>query len=174
MGLFSKLFGGDKDAEKAVRDLFKGLVNEAQKQENAPKPAAETPAPAAAPSAVHTASAASNDPYGEEMPAEPNQYNFNGTYVQYFEGIFQTEFPAYRLTKETPKYSKGTIFTFWNGDAKALVVELLPSSSDAKKLRKICRGTGVPYLRYYYDANDIGWWNIRSYVVERTRKALNG
>ena len=65
-----------------------------------------------------------------------------------------------------------TVFTFWDGTKKALVVELMPQSSSAQKQRKVCAAEGTPYLRYYYDHD--GWWNTRSYVVRRTHAALEG
>ncbi|MBR6460134.1 MAG: hypothetical protein IKS49_08320, partial [Actinomycetaceae bacterium] len=54
--------------------------------------------------------------------------------------------------------------------AKALVVELMSERSSAKMLRWRCENEGVPYLRFYYD--HWGWWNEKSYVIERTAKAL--
>ena len=104
------------------------------------------------------------------MPAEENQFNYHGTYLQYFEEIFRSEFAAYDVSRETVSDGKRHIFTFTSGGRKALVVELMPQSSASRKLRENCRRDGTPYLRYYYDHE--GWWNTRSYVTERTRKAL--
>lgn len=116
--------------------------------------------------------AESGDSWGPEMPDEPNQFNYDGTYLEYFNDIFKTEFSAeYYIESETSDARKPvTVFTFWNGTKKALVVELMPQSSSAQKQRKICAAEGTPYLRYYYDHE--GWWNTRSYVVRRTRAAL--
>ena len=105
------------------------------------------------------------------MPAEENQFNYPGTYIEYFDHVFKTEFPEYRITCEQPKYD-GTLFIFWQGPQRALVVELLPQHSAAAKLRKDCLSSGIPYLRYYYDHD--GWWNTYSYVRDRTRAALGG
>ena len=63
------------------------------------------------------------------------------------------------------------IYTFYGAAGKALVVEIMPSSSSSKKIRSDCQKTGIPYLRYYYDYD--GWWNTRSYVTRRTRDALS-
>ena len=115
----------------------------------------------------------SGDSWGPVMPAEPNQFNYGGTYLDYFTGIFQTEFPEYRVARKVGASAKPvTVFTFWDGDRKALVVELMPQSSAAKKLRRDCAQQGIPYLRYYYDHE--GWWNTRSYVIRRTKAALAG
>lgn len=108
--------------------------------------------------------------WGDEMPAEENQFNFNGPYHAYFEQIYLAEFPEYRLAKVVNRYSSSTVFTFWNGSRQALVVELLSENSSTKKLRQNCLQAGIPYLRFYH--NHYGWWNTRRYVVSRTRAAL--
>ena len=108
--------------------------------------------------------------YGETMPSEPNQYNYNGTWKQYFENIFVTEFASYRKTHEKG-YGKTTdVYRLYNGDKQVLVVELCPSKFDGKSLRTKCRAEGIPYLRFYYDYE--GWWNTRAYVVDRMQKAI--
>ena len=117
--------------------------------------------------------AESGDSWGPEMPEEENQFNYDGTYLEYFTEIFKTEFADYTLEIETSEARKPvTVFTFWDGFKKALVVELMPQSSAAQKQRKVCAAEGTPYLRYYYDHD--GWWNTRSYVIRRTRAALEG
>ena len=63
------------------------------------------------------------------------------------------------------------VYTFFEGERTALIVELLSRKSDSKKLRQSCRLQGIPYLRFYYDYD--GWWNTRAYVDERVGKALN-
>ncbi len=108
--------------------------------------------------------------WGETMPSEPNQYNYNGTWKQYFENIFLTEFASYRKTHEKG-YGKTTdVYRLYKGDDQVLVVELCPSKFDGKSLRTKCRGLGIPYLRFYYDYE--GWWNTRAYVVDRMQKAI--
>ena len=169
MNLFSKLFGGDKDAEKAVKDLFSGLINEAKAREaaqEAKKPAAPAqPAPQTQP--VQKGPAGRS--WGELMPDEPNQYDYNGAYFVYFENIFRQEFPLLPFTKECPR-SGHYVYTFTQAGRTALVVELLSKSSAAAALRERCRRSGIPYLRFYHNVE--GWWNTRSYVTGRMRKAL--
>ena len=84
--------------------------------------------------------------------------------------FFRNEFPEYALQKETVRDGRAVIYTFQKNGETALVVELMSERSNAQKLRKSLRGTGTPYLRYYYDHE--GWWNARAYVVQRTRNAL--
>lgn len=110
--------------------------------------------------------------YGSVMPAVENQFSFSGSYQEYFSSIFSSEFPQYRVVSEPAYRGRATVFTFWEGDRKALVVEIISEKSSVYKLRSDCAKAGVPYLRYYYDHP--GWWNTRVYVTERTRKALMG
>ena len=172
MSLLSKLLG--KAGSELADKLAKSVANQiAGNPQEAPKHPADTGTPAS-----YTAPAPHREPtpfgrsWGETMPTEENQFNYNGTYDQYFEEIFRTEFSTYRLERQDVPGGRRVIFTFWDGARKALVVELLHQSSDSQKLRRDCRASGVPYLRYYYDHE--GWWNTRSYVVDRTRKALEG
>ena len=170
MGFFSKIFGAK--AEKEALDLLKTISG--GKNTSASKPAAQeqksvTPTQNEQPVRASSPSGLS---WGEEMPAEENQYSFNGSYVEYFKNIFNAEFSEYQITCEEAKNYRATVFTFTKDGKKALVVELLSKSSDAKKLRRVCAEQGIPYLRYYHDYH--GWWNTRSYVTERTRKALKG
>lgn len=166
MSLLSKLFGGDKDAEKAAKDLLNGLFGNAssvaQNASTTQEPASTVPEPQPA---------QSNAPAG--IPAEENQYNYNGTYEQYFEHVFAEDFPAYRFEKSyIDDYGKHrVIYTFYSGAVKVLVIELMTESSEAVKFRNDCIKAGVPYLRFYYDHE--GWWNTRSYVVGRMRGVLN-
>ena len=185
MGLFSKLFS--EGAGKAVGDLLNNLGtgnNQGNSQGNnsgqgvilngQPIGGGNNYSGTVVPNndGGYSNTGAMNQPsgnsWGPVMPAEENQFNYKGSYIQYFEEIFRNEFPAYQIEKE--KSGKITVFTFYSGGVKALVVELLNSNSGRYKLREECRRTGVPYLRYYYDHK--GWWNTKSYVIERTRKAL--
>lgn len=173
MGLFSKLFGGDKEAEKAAKDILNGLFS--AQPETAKPEAPSTPAPESTDNASNayvpeTSDAPSGFSWGEVMPAEENQYNFNGPYTAYFEKIFREEFPDLPFTREDPKGQHSKIYTFNGLAGKALVIELLSSSSSAKKVRENCRKQGIPYLRFYIDYE--GWWNTRSYVITRMKKAL--
>lgn len=116
------------------------------------------------------AAAASGDSWGDEMPAEENQYNFSGNYVQYFEKVLREEFPAYALGIDDSDRTRRTVFTLRTGTSKALVIEVMTESSAAQKLRRQCEAEGTPYLRFYFDHR--GWWNTRSYVARRVRAAL--
>lgn len=178
MGLFDSLIKNvikevapDVDADdflKSAGDIVKGLANEAESV------ADQLPEELKASVSGASADAAeSGDSWGPEMPDEPNQFNYSGTYLDYFTEIFQSEFPDYRVSRAVGTARKPvTVFTFWQGDTKALVVELMPQSSAAKKLRSDCAAQNIPYLRYYYDHD--GWWNTRSYVIRRTKAALEG
>jgi len=107
--------------------------------------------------------------YGERMPDEPNQFNYMGSYEQYFESVFADKLRAYRMEKVNGKW-KNTIYTFYNETSKVLVVELLSETSSTRKVRNDCENERVPYLRFYY--NHHGWWNTRSYVEGRIDGAL--
>ena len=142
--------------------------------------AAVTPAPSSAQtsrpssSSVPSFSAAptSGDSWGPEMPAEENQFNSGKAYDQYFYDIYVENFPQYRITCEKVRKGAATVITFYNGitQEKALVVELLSENSSAEALRYNARKEHVPYLRFYY--NHAGWWNTKSYVIRRTKEAL--
>ena len=185
MGLFSKLLGDAAERNEALNslknaakeiagDVEKKATELAQKaseaaanaQQNAARPAS-APAAAAAPKPPR---AESGDSWGEEMPAEENQYSFAGSYAQYFEMIFREDFPAYTVTKEAADPSRRTVFTLWENGRQALVVEVMTDGSSAQKIRRACEAAGTPYLRFYFDHD--GWWNTRSYVVRRVKNAL--
>ena len=197
MGLLSKLFG-NSEAGDAAKDLLKEVgkaakalgeeleksaktiqnkAEEVQGKTNPFEPSAHAPENSSAKTApVQTGSrtAGSHTPagvsWGEEMPEEENQFSYDGTFVEYFEQIFRTEFPCYQVTRKTEQDGKTVIFTFRKGVREALVVELLSQRSERKKLRSDCEANGIPYLRFYYDHD--GWWNTRSYVVNRVAGAL--
>jgi len=165
MSFLSKLFGNA--VEKAANEVLKGVTNNNKPSNSQTQPQTQTyTQPQAAPEKVPVGP--SGDSWGPVMPAEENQYNFNGTYVQYFEGIFNSEFPSYSISKTQD--AKATVFTFSGVSGTALVVELLPENSGRFRLRKECEANGIPYLRFYY--NHDGWWNTRSYVIRRTRAAI--
>ena len=169
MGLFDKIFGDSKKAN-AFMNFLKEVAEEKEKEKEKTKPAQTESAPAPAPAPAPAQEYAPPGTYwGELMPAEENQYSFNGTWLEYFEQIFRTEFSAYRIECVQNNY-RSAIFTFYDGTRKALVTEILPSSSAAQKLRRDTLRAGIPYLRYYHDHE--GWWNVRSYVVNRTKEAL--
>ncbi len=149
MGLFSKLFGNKSGLGGYVNN-----TSDYTKQENNIK------------------KGPSGFSWGPEMPDEENQYNFNGTYKEYFDNVFRSEFPEYMIESADVNYGRATVFTFWDGGKKALVVELISRKSSVYKLRSDCNTLGIPYLRFYYDYH--GWWNTREYVKKRTQNALMG
>ena len=186
MGLFSKIFGDNKEiasalenaartiaegAEKAASEV-KATVDEAIREADKRTEAAPAQGAPAQESYAQGSASPSGDSWGPQMPAEENQYNYPGTYIEYFDNIFRTEFPGYTITCTRPEQYDAVIFTFLKDGQKALVVELLSRSSAAAKLRRDCQREGIPYLRYYYDYE--GWWNTRSYVTRRTAQALEG
>ena len=162
MGFLSDLIGKVKKG----LDEIENAVGDAAKNENVENPQGyviPNNDPAPAPSAD----------YGDEwdvMPAEENQYNFGGSYVDYFTKIFGEDFPEYTVSHKNAEKGSSVIFTFTKDGATSLVCELMSESSEAKKLREDCRRAGTPYVRFYY--NHQGWWNARSYVKARVEAAL--
>ena len=173
MSLFSKLFGGDKEAEETAKSLLKSIFGNQNESKPETKPEYEDEPEAAS---VNNASddsdyeAPSGFSWGDKMPAEENQYNFNGTFKQYFENIFSTEFAAYRYEK-AENYGR-VAYTLYGAAGKAIVVELMPGKSESKKLRKQCEAEGTPYVRFYY--NHEGWWNTKEYVIQRMKEKIRG
>lgn len=174
-GFLKKLFG-DAGSEisldklvKQVSDLAEKVASEAGEAVDGFTKKEETQA--AAP-IYGEASGPSGDSWGPVMPAEENQFNYSGSYVQYFAHVFEEEFPAYEIRRTASAYSGNTVFTFYQGGREALVVEVMSQSSAAKKLRSDCARDGIPYLRFYHD--HAGWWNTRSYVARRVQGALGG
>ena len=108
--------------------------------------------------------------WGPTMPDEENQYNFPGTYVEYFDKVFTENFPGYEIRSEAAYNGRATNFYFTKDGSLALVVELLTEKSAVTALRKRCKANGVPYLRFYYDHPH--WWNTKAYVLDRTERAL--
>ncbi|MBQ1690692.1 MAG: hypothetical protein II018_05435 [Firmicutes bacterium] len=192
MGLFDKLVSAvqEGDLNKAM-DSLKDLAEEATEgaaklgqaiKDNIPEDVLqsvrdaagedrEAPEAPAKPCANAQAEASGSGlPWGDTMPAEENQYNFSGTYEEYFTEVFNSEFPDYTVEKESIRDGRALCFTFKKEGRTALIVEVMSQKSNAQKLRNMARREGTPYLRYYYDHH--GWWNTRSYVTERTREAL--
>ena len=171
MGLLSKLFGDDK-AGKSAMDFIKDVVDDVKNDiENIHDAVTNDTGDYKNDSySDDSDDSPSGFSWGEKMPDEENQYSFNGTYVEYFDQIYKSEFPDYDVTHEKAPYREATVFTFRKDGKTALVVELLSRTSNAYKIRKDCAAAGIPYLRYYYNYH--GWWNTRSYVIQRTRNAL--
>ncbi len=162
MGLFNKLLDGLGVDSQAVGDLVNGLIDNAKEQTAKREAASYASDP--------VQSYASGDSWGEMMPEEENQYNFGGTYIQYFENIFDTEFSEYRYDREDIAGTQRTFYTFYAGGTKVLMLELMNEGSSAQKIRNTAWKENVPYLRFYYDHD--GWWNTRSYVVRRMKEAI--
>ncbi|MBO4418659.1 MAG: hypothetical protein J5789_02395 [Oscillospiraceae bacterium] len=173
MSLLSKLLGGKKPTLSDVVDLLQG------KDGQPDKPAQPEPVPAqnswTAPAQNCQPEPAAEGPsgfsWGERMPDEPNQYNYHGSFREYFEDIFQRDFAEYQVSRQENSRSSGACaYTFTQGAETLLAVELLSRRNDVYKLRNDCRKQGIPYLRFYYDVD--GWWNTRAYVIDRVSKAL--
>ncbi len=172
MSLLSKLLGDSKKELAPVLDALKeaaqkagvdSLLSEAAAARPARDEAREEEKPWSQP-------ARNGFSWGEDMPAEENQYSFKGDYLAYFDMVFSQEFPQFRITRETAAKGKTTVYSFWQGERQALVAEIMSERSEANKLRNTCRARGIPYVRFYHDHS--GWWNTRSYVASRTRAAL--
>ncbi len=166
MGFLGRLFGDD-DIEKKAKSFFGGLANSNQAQPTTPQPVQQSPSYYSAPT---QSSAPSGVSWGENMPAEENQFNSGLKYYEYFEKIYREEFPEYQVTKEFPYGEGRCIFTFISGSRIALKVEVMSQRCSVYKLRNDCRSNGIGYTRFYHDHH--GWWNTRSYVIERTRNAI--
>ena len=118
-----------------------------------------------------SSSAPSGESWGPDMPSEPNQFNSGLTYSRYFQKIFCENYPSYQLERDDRPYGRDTtVFTFWSGNCKALVVEIKSEKDASHRLRSECAGAGVPYLCFYH--NHYGWWNTKSYVIKRVSAAL--
>ena len=175
MGLFDKLKKSVELGAKALGDLAENgakALNDLAQSAGTDNGADDFAAPQHRPAQPQRPAygAASGDSWGDEMPAEENQYNFAGNYVQYFEKVLREEFPAYTVKTDDSDRSRRTVFTLYSGMSKALVVEVMTESSTAQKIRRACEADGTPYLRFYFDHR--GWWNTRSYVARRVRAAL--
>ena len=166
MGLFSKLLGGENSE---LGGLLKDIANAVKQESVNLHESGED--------AVGTAEQKDNSydgspsgfSWGNDMPAEENQYNYKGSYIDYFRNIFETEFGSYTLDLKEREHGS-FVFTFLCGGREALIVELMSERSCANKFRRECTERGIPYLRFYYDHH--GWWNTRRYVTERVSKAL--
>ena len=182
-GFLSKLLG--EDAEKAAKELLGGLADAAKgiaeaaegisgaagnKTADVERSGSRGDDAAKIPAVNADEGQIVDAPWGDVMPDEENQYNYKGSYTEYFEHIFSMDFAEYRTEKSFVDGSRRVVYTFYKGGSRRLVVELMPESSVAKKLRSECEREGVPYRRFYF--NHHGWWNTRSYVTGRIREAL--
>ena len=174
MGLLSKLLGeANKKAEKSALDFLKNVAKKIESSEGSQKPQqTAAPQPAASYAAAEPEPERSDALWGEIMPKDENQFSFKGSYREYFEGIFRSEFADLSFELSHPQYYESDIYTFTQAGAKVLVIELMKKSCAANKLRRDTQRSGVPYLRFYTNCSDIGWWNARTYVVNRIKEAL--
>lgn len=160
MGLLSKLFGNDS-AEKIVQSIFSGNgQNGSQNNYTKLDPPVNT----------QRERSTSGDSWGEQMPAEENQFSSGMNYIDYFSKVFRDDFPQWQVQAEKDPRRDNTVFTFHQSGRIALIVEVMTEGCSSKKLRNQCRQSGVAYLRFYH--NHYGWWNTRSYVSSRVRAAL--
>ncbi|MBP5309910.1 MAG: hypothetical protein ILN61_08745 [Lachnospiraceae bacterium] len=174
MGLLDKFIreAGKQVGEKIADAAGKTIKDSLQKAGFPVEEQAQRATQTSSSASVQTASSPeSGFSWGETMPDEENQYNYGGTYVEYFDQIFKNEFSEYRVEQESLRKGKITVFTFWKDSTKALVVELLSENSQAENTRFQCSREKIPYTRFYY--NHHGWWNTKAYVIKRTRDALN-
>ena len=164
MGLLSKLLQEGKKELAPVLDVLK---------EAAQKAGADTPQNAPAPDSsgnLWSRPAKSGFSWGERMPAEENQYSFNGSHIEYFDKVFSEEFPTCRITRETLNDGRRIAYSFWQGERKVAVAELMSERCGINRLRASCAAQGIPYVRFYFDHP--GWWNTRSYVAQRSHAIL--
>lgn len=178
MSLLSKILGAavDKKLEKTVKSAVSGAVGNAVRSavnsavQSRPAGGESVPVSQPQPEA-RGEEGPSGFSWGPTIPAEENQFNYPGDYVAYFTHVFREDFPEYRVTHEKTGRGNAAVFTFWSpAGGKSLVAEILPESSETKKLRKECAAMAIPYVRFYH--NHDGWWNTRAYVTQRVRNAL--
>ena len=170
MSLLSKLLGGKKPTLSDVVDLLQGKDDQPAPPSR-PEPVSNQNTWSAPSQPEPVSEGPSGFSWGERMPDEPNQYNYYGTFWEYFEDIFRRDFADYSVEhKENPRALSVYTYRFSRGGGPLLVVELLSRRNAVYKVREDCRKQGVPYLRFYYDVD--GWWNTREYVIQRIRKAL--
>lgn len=169
MGLLKDLLSGKSELE-TIADQIKKNLHSVQLSPQDAGIFAETEYQRQ--EAAMAASAAVGSFGGETPPAEENSFTYPGGYLPYFDMVFRTEFPEYDVQYTRGANDRIAVFTFRRGGETVLIVELMNSACSAKKLRADCARQGIAYLRYYYDHE--GWWNTRSYVTGRTRRALGG
>lgn len=173
MGLLSKLLGAEsKKVENAAVDFLKNIAKKVGESADEKKPQAAQPSPAPAPAAAPAEQERSDALWGEIMPKDDNQFSFPGSYREYFEQIFRGEFADLSFELTHPQYYKSDIYNFTQNGGKVLVIELMSGKCTANKLRRDTQRAGIPYLRFYTDCSDIGWWNAKTYVIGCMKKAL--
>lgn len=173
MGFLSSLFSGNVNLEKAAELLLSGAARMAK---NAMNERVDSGNFGAQPK-VNANSYSNEDvdddvtsgfSWGENMPVDENQYNYNGTFMEYFEFVIKEEYPMYKLVVNHDEKQ----FLLYDGTKPVLAVEILSECDNTNWLRNKCKYEGTPYCRFYYDHQ--GWWNTREYVKHRTHLALDG
>ena len=159
MGFLSKLFGN-----KDPFDDGKDQIEKEEKTRFTEDSSSRDRFPSASTSSTDSS-------WPQKPPAEENQYNFNGSYVDYFLHVFREDFSDYTLRVEKIRYDSATLIYFLKNDREELCVELMSRTCSVQKIRRECRQKGLRYLRFYY--NHKPWWNTRRYVTERVSAALN-
>ncbi|MCR5639248.1 MAG: hypothetical protein K6F97_10505 [Lachnospiraceae bacterium] len=174
MGFLSSLFSGNVNLEKAAELLLSGAARMAK---NAMNERVINGNNSDAQAKVNANSYSNEDvdddvtsgfSWGENMPVDENQYNYNGTFMEYFEFVIKEEYPMYKLVVNHDEKQ----FLLYDGTKPVLVVEILSECDNTNWLRNKCKYEGTPYCRFYYDHQ--GWWNTREYVKHRTHLALDG
>ena len=145
-----------------------------------------------APGTKDALEAATEGSWGDEMPEEPNQYNYNGAAESYFLKVLKEAFPEYTVRmhgapyQSQPTWERGFmgklhqvpgkpvpawIFTIQDGSQIKLAVELLSAANKNRKdNRRSFEEQGIPFIRFYYNVK--GWWNTQSYIRERAYAAI--
>ncbi|HBR04921.1 MAG TPA: hypothetical protein DD722_04065 [Lachnospiraceae bacterium] len=173
MGLLSSLFSGNVNLEKAAELLLSGAARMAKNAMNERVNSGNFGAQAKVNANSYSNEDVDDDvtsgfSWGENMPVDENQYNYNGTFMEYFEFVIKEEYPMYKLVVNHDEKQ----FLLYDGAKPVLVVEILSERNNTNWLRNKCKFEGTPYCRFYYDHQ--GWWNTREYVKHRTHLALDG
>ena len=134
------------------------------------RPSYDAPSAPAAPAAGGESYPTEGDTVYDHIPDEECQYNSGVPFLEYFSGIWASEFPGYAVEFSTICPERRYLYTFRQGGAVVLQIELMTEKSEANRFREECRRAGVRYVRFYFDHE--GWWNTRSYVVSRVKAAL--
>ena len=102
MGLLSSLFSGNVNLEKAAELLLSGAARMAKNAMNEKVNSGNFGAQAKVNANSYSNEDVDDDvtsgfSWGENMPVDENQYNYNGTFMEYFEFVIKEEYPMYKL-----------------------------------------------------------------------------
>ena len=172
MGLFSKLFGDNNPFDDIIDQLGKNDPDSVDlNQENRQEQVQSRSAGMSGGSYEASRPGGSSESWPMTVPEEENQYNYNGSYIDYFMHVLKEDFPEYTLEKESIRHGYATLIYLWQGNEKVLCIELMSETCSVQKIRNECRTNGIRYLRFYY--NHRPWWNTRRYVTGRVGAALS-